>query len=78
MSMFDMALLLLLIALAALVVRCFYSISDLRDSNRAIKRALETQMRINDSGNRIMHSMQNELTLLAQELDSIREDSHEQ
>jgi flagellar biosynthesis/type III secretory pathway chaperone len=70
MSMFDMALFLLLVALAALLVRCFYSISDLRDSNRAIKRMLEAQIRSNESGNRIMNSQQ--------ELESIREDSHEQ
>lgn len=78
MSMFDMALFLLLIALAALLVRCFYSISDLRDSNRAIKRMLEAQIRFNESYDRIMNSQQEQLTLLAQELESIREDSHEQ
>lgn len=78
MSMFDMVLFLLLIALAALLVRCFYSISDLRDSNRAIKRALERQMRINDGADKIMHNLQEQTTLLARELDSIREDSHEQ
>lgn len=85
MSMFDMALFLLLVALAALLVRCFYSISDLRDSNHAIKRVLERQMRINDGANKIMHNLQEQTTLLAQEvtllageLEGNREDSHEQ
>lgn len=61
MTIVDMVLFLLILVLGALLVRCFYSISDLRDSNRAIKRVLETQYSINENSDKIMHNFQKQL-----------------
>ncbi len=61
MTMVDVVLFLLILALSALLVRCFYSISDLRDSTRAIKRALKTQYSLNEKSDKIMHNFQKQL-----------------